>query len=155
MNYGNMGIKRSVLIRQNDLRDLKSFHRNKIIVNLQKTKMQIFPLYFGEKSFAAATAVFRNCPNVSIAQDDLDSVARFITSKDHLVKNIDSIQYDRISNHGMDNNGTYEHSVQVRVAVRRKNLWEGARSYLWKHLAHDLWERSNGTTITLTRIHVK
>ena len=102
-----------------------------------------------------ATAVFRNCPNVSIAQDDLDSVARFITSKDHLVKNIDSIQYDRISNHGMDNNGTYEHSVQVRVAVRRKNLWEGARSYLWKHLAHDLWERSNGTTITLTRIHVK
>ena len=102
-----------------------------------------------------ATAVFRNCPNVSIAQDDLDSVARFITSKDHLVKNIDSIQYDRISNHGMDNNGTYEHSVQVRIAVRRKNLWEGARSYLWKHLAHDLWERSNGTTITLTRIHVK
>ena len=89
-----------------------------------------------------ATAVFRNCPNVSIAQDDLDSVARFITSKDHLVKNIDSIQYDRISNHGMDNNGTYEHSVQVRIAVRRKNLWEGARSYLWKHLAHDLWERS-------------
>ena len=102
-----------------------------------------------------ATAVFPKCPIVSIAQDDLDSVARFITSKDHLMKNIDSIKYGRILNHRRYDNGTFEHSVQVRMAVRRKNLWEGARSYLWKHLANDLWERSNGTSITLTRIHVK
>ena len=51
MNYGNMGIKRSVSIRQNDLTDLESFRKNKIFENLQKTKMQIFPLYFGAKSF--------------------------------------------------------------------------------------------------------
>ena len=42
MNYGNMGIKRSVSIRQNDLTDLELFRKNKIFANLQKTKMQIF-----------------------------------------------------------------------------------------------------------------
>ena len=51
MNYGNMGIKRSVSIRQNDLADLQSFHKNKIFENLQKTKMKIFPLYFGANPF--------------------------------------------------------------------------------------------------------
>ena len=51
MNYGNMGIKRSVSIRQNDLTDLESFCKNKIFENLQKTKMQIFPLYFGANPF--------------------------------------------------------------------------------------------------------
>ena len=60
MNYGNMGIKRSVLIRQNDLTDLESFHKNKIFENLQKTKMQIFPLYFGEKSFVKFKSIVQS-----------------------------------------------------------------------------------------------
>ena len=51
INYAYMGIKRSVLIRQNDLRDLESFYRNKMLEKIQKTKMPIFPLYFGVKSF--------------------------------------------------------------------------------------------------------
>ena len=55
-----MGIKRSVLIRQNDLWDLRSFHRNKIIVNLQKTKMRIFPLYFGEKPFVKFKSIVQS-----------------------------------------------------------------------------------------------
>ena len=60
MDYGNMGIERSVLIRQNDIRDLKSFHRNKIIVNFQKTKMKIFPLYFGERSFVKLKSIVQS-----------------------------------------------------------------------------------------------
>ena len=51
MKYGNMGIKRSVLIRKSDLKDLESFDRNKISEKFQKTKILTFSLYFGAKSF--------------------------------------------------------------------------------------------------------
>jgi len=47
MKYGNMGIKRSVSIRQGDLEDLESFHRNRIFKKFKKTKI----LNFGAKSF--------------------------------------------------------------------------------------------------------
>ena len=50
INYGNMGIKGSVSIRQNDLRNLESFLRNKTFRKIQKTKMPIIPLYFGANS---------------------------------------------------------------------------------------------------------
>ena len=45
-----MGIKGTVLIKQSDLSGLKTFDRNKICQKMQKTKIQIFPLYFLAKS---------------------------------------------------------------------------------------------------------
>ena len=60
MKYGNMGIKRSVLIRQNELRGLEWFHRNKILEKFQKTKISTFSLYFGEKSFVKWKSIFAN-----------------------------------------------------------------------------------------------
>ena len=51
IKYGNMGIKRSVLIRQSDLSCRKALDKNKIWSKIQKTKNKIFPLYFWPKCF--------------------------------------------------------------------------------------------------------
>ena len=102
-----------------------------------------------------ATATFSQCPNSQLTQEYLDSLYRFITSKDHLKKNIANIYYDRIYDLGANHAGTFEHSVQFRMAVKSQNLWEGCRSYIWKHLGSDVWERGNGTKIKLSRIHQK
>lgn len=102
-----------------------------------------------------ALASFKNSPHASLTQDDLNSLGRFITSKDHLQRNIARVHYDTISSNGMNSNGTYSYTVQVKILVLRKHLWEGARSYIWKHLGSDIWERGNGTKISLSRIHQK
>ena len=60
-----------------------------------------------------ATAAFSRCPNSQLNQDYLDSVCRFVTSKDHL--NIASIHHDRIFTFGANNTGTFEHSVQFKL----------------------------------------
>ena len=51
INHGNMGIKRTVLNWQIDLRPLELSIRNKIWKYIQKTENPIFPLYFSPKSF--------------------------------------------------------------------------------------------------------
>ena len=101
-----------------------------------------------------ALASFKNSPHASLTQDDLNSLGRFITSKDHLQRNIARVHYDTISSNGMISNGTYSY-IQVKILVLRKHLWEGARSCIWKHLGSDIWERGNGTKISLSRIHQK
>ena len=102
-----------------------------------------------------ALAIFEHFPYENLTQDDMDSLGRFITSKDHLQRNIANFQILNVYNNGANAVGTFDHAVQVKIAVLRCNLWEGVRSYLWKHLGSDLWERSNGTTISLSRIHQK
>ena len=108
-----------------------------------------------EKIDIYATATFSQCPNVQLTQDDLDSLHHFITSEEYLKKNVAIIHYDRVYTLGENHTGSYEHSVQPRIVVKRLNLWEGARSYIWKHLGSDIWERSNGTLIKLSHIHQK
>ena len=49
----------------------------------------------------------------------------------------------------------FKHIVQFRIYLKTVNLWENARSYLWKHLGRDRWDRSNGTIISVHRIHQK
>ena len=105
--------------------------------------------------FIHAKACFRLCPNDRLFQDDLESLTRFIKSKDHLNRNIANIQFESVVYNGADGCGTFEHSVQVKIAVLRRNLWQGARAYIFKHLGSDVWERGNGTTIVLARIHEK
>ena len=102
-----------------------------------------------------ALASFRNSPNASLMRDDIESMGRFVTSKDHLKRNIAKVEYDVITSDGINSNGTYDYTVKVKILVFRRNLWEGARSYIWKHLGSDIWERGNGTIISLSRIHQK
>ena len=99
--------------------------------------------------------MLKNCPHARVTQDDVDSLGRFITCTDHLRKNIVKVHHDLVTYDGFDANGTFKHSVHIRIEVRRRNLWEGARSYLWQHLGNDIWESSHGTMISLIRIHQK
>ena len=46
IKYGNMGIKRTVLIRQIDLWGSEPLESKKIKQKMQITEMSIFPLYF-------------------------------------------------------------------------------------------------------------
>jgi len=60
MNFINIGIKTTVLIRQIDLSDLKSSYQNKIKGKMQKTENPIFSLYFCGNSFLKMLCLFRS-----------------------------------------------------------------------------------------------
>ena len=93
-----------------------------------------------------AVGTFRNSPNIALSQDDIISLEKYIYSEEHLKKNITNVEFDLV--------GPWE--VQARLFILKDNLWEGVRSYVWKHLGgQNFWDRSNGTKIKLERIHVK
>ena len=100
-----------------------------------------------------ATATFENSPS-HLTQDEVESLGRFITNKEHLKRNIADVQVDHFSSQEV-RAGYFKHTVQIKISVRTAGLWEGAGSYIWKHLGDDSWERGNGTRITLGRIHQK
>ena len=95
-----------------------------------------------------ATAVIENSPFQCFCQDELDSIVRFVTNKDHLRKNVANIKYCNASTRVQ--NGALMHFVQIEILVNVESLWESPRSYLWKHVGQDSWERGNGSTIKLT-----
>ena len=93
-----------------------------------------------------ATAQFENCPYRDFTQEDISSIERFICNEEHLTRNIARIEIDLKANL----------EAQIRLHVRKKNLWESPKTYIWKFLGGDnFWERENGTKIRLRRIHVK
>ena len=101
-----------------------------------------------------ATAVFEDSPNKLVTQDEIDSMVRFITNRDHLARNVSDVRY-LVSSSRELHDQKFRHNVQVEINVRTANLWEGARQYIWKHLGGDTWSRGNGTRISLVRIHQK
>ena len=97
-------------------------------------------------------AVSGNSPNDTFMQDEIESLYRFITSKDHLQRNIKNIKMNYLSTKYIRN--SFEHLVEVKLFVNTDQLWESPRNYIWKHLGNDsVWTRGNGTEIRLTRIH--
>ena len=93
-----------------------------------------------------AIAHFENSPNRDITQDDVLSLEKFICSEDHLTRNIARIEIDLKPNL----------EATVRLHVRKKNLWETPKNYIWKFLGgENFWDRQNGTKIRMKRIHVK
>ena len=101
-----------------------------------------------------ATATFEECPDAQLYQDYVESLERFIFNKDHLKRNICKVETSYISSREFRHN-TYTHTMSVRLFVLTGGLWEGPRSYIWKHLGDDVWTRGNNTKIRLVRIHVK
>ena len=93
-----------------------------------------------------AVGTFQNSPNTALGEDDVISLRKFIFSEEHLTRNIVDLEFRQI--------GAWE--IEVKLSVEKKNLWEGTRSYIWKHLGgQNFWDRSNGTKIKLEKIHVK
>ena len=101
-----------------------------------------------------AEAIFVSSPSPSLTQDELESLGRFTTNLEHLARNIKNIIVDRTSSYRRGD-GKYDHTANIRIFVRSEHLWQSARSYLWKYLGQDSWERGNGTSISLKRIHQK
>ena len=99
-----------------------------------------------------ATAIIQNSPYHSFSQDEWNSILRFITNKDHLKKNVTNVEYCQSSSKDQGNT-CFMHSVLLKILVKTEPLWESPRSYLWKHVGQDTWERGNGSSIMLTKIH--
>ena len=101
-----------------------------------------------------ATAIIDESPNAALTNDEIESVIRFLTNSDHLKRNIRNIEYDYLSSREFRNN-KFKHTVGLKIEVKTENLWEGARSYLWKHVGQDVWSRGNGSAISVVKIHQK
>ena len=101
-----------------------------------------------------ATAVIADSPNAALTSDEIDLLMRFLTNRDHLQRNISNIAYEYLCSEPL-RNCKFKHTVGLKIDVRTENLWEGPRSYLWKHVGQDLWSRGNGSVISVAWIHQK
>ena len=101
-----------------------------------------------------ATATFEDCPDPELFSEYVESFERFMFSKEHLKRNICKVETSYLSTRQFRNN-MYTHTMSVRLFVLTGGLWEGPRSYIWRHLGDDVWTRGNQTKIRLVRIHVK
>ena len=100
-----------------------------------------------------ATAVIDNSPNEAITNDDINSVSKILTNRDHLAQNIVNIEYTNVSTREFREK--FKHSVGIVISVKTCNLWEGARSYIYRHTGRDTWTLRNGSVVNIARIHQK
>ena len=108
----------------------------------------------GDVVVVHATATFEEGPKSQLYQEYVESLERFIFSKEHLKRNICKVETSYISSREF-RNIIYTHSMSVRLSGLTGGLWEGTRSYVWRHLGNDVWTRGNNTKIRLVRIQVK
>ena len=101
-----------------------------------------------------ATAVIENSPHETFSNDEWVSVLRFIADKEHMKKNVADVKYGQTKSR-MLGNGISRHTVELEIFVKTEFLWETPRAYIWKHIGQDSWERRNGSSIRLTKIHQK
>ena len=102
-----------------------------------------------------AVATFENCPDGQLSQDYVDSLMRYLRSEPHLEQNVASAELHHLSTRSF-RNSVFVHTIDVKIQVRTARLWEGPATYVRKFLGlSNLWERSNGTIIKLSRIHQK
>ena len=100
------------------------------------------------------TAIIEDSPYETFSTDELDSMVRFITSKEHLRSNIQNIEYTHVSSREFRNN-RFKHIVALKIFVKTPALWETPRSYIWRHIGNDTWTRGNGSSINIVKIHQK
>ena len=100
------------------------------------------------------TAFIEKSPYNALSQDELDSIQRFIFSNDHMKKNIVNVEFNPISSRE-SSSGCFQHIVGLKIFVKTINLWESPRSYVFRHVGQDTWERGNGSSISIRRIHQK
>ena len=101
-----------------------------------------------------ATAIFEDSPCGTLIQEDYNSLQKFILSEEHLVKNICHLESHHLSSREL-RSCAFKHTLEIKIHVKCSNLWEPARTYIWKHLGKADYKRSNGTRINLVKIHVK
>ena len=107
-----------------------------------------------EEVVVFATAVFENSPQKDVTQDDFKSLEKLMLSENHLKENISRIEAGQQTNRQF-RNGCYKHTLDLRIFVKTRKLWENARSYIWRNLGQNEWAKRNGESVKLVRIHVK
>ena len=101
-----------------------------------------------------ATGVIENSPYTAFANDEWESIVRFITSKEHLRKNIKDVKYSYLTTRACSDN-LFVHVVGLQILVDTGPLLESPRSYIWRHFGQESLDRGNGSSIKLTKIHQK
>ena len=98
-----------------------------------------------------ATAVIDNSPNSTLTNEDVNSIFKILRNKEHLANNIVNFEYSYLSTREFRQK--FKHTVGLAIFVQTCNLWEGARSYIYRHTGRDSWALRNGSEINITRIH--
>ena len=73
---------------------------------------------------------------------------------DHLRKNVKNIEIGECRTFKGSSGNSFDHDIWIKLKVDSSQLWESARSYIWKHLGQE-WKLGDGTSVTANRIHVK
>ena len=78
-------------------------------------------------------ATFIKSPNGGLGHEVMMSLKKYIYSEKNVVKKIANVEVEQF--------GALE--MQAKLFVQKNNLWEGASSYVWKHLGRqDFWDPS-------------
>lgn len=49
----------------------------------------------------------------------------------------------------------FDHSIWVILSVDTTYLWEISRLYVWRRMGQHEWKTTDGSQVTINRIHVK
>ena len=98
---------------------------------------------------------FDQCQSSYLSQNHLQTIQGIIFRSDHLRRNVKHIEFGENRTYRSDHENSFDHQIWIRLQVDSSNLWENARSYIWKHLGQQEWKLGDGTIVTANRIHVK
>ena len=101
-----------------------------------------------------ATAVIENSTGEKLTQVECDNLQSLVFREKHLKENIVKLEFGQNSTRNLGR-GKYNHTLDLKLYVSTRKLWEGPRSYVWKHLGQNEWSKGNGSTVVFNRIHVK
>ena len=122
-------------------------------VEIDKVLMEI-KIEVPEESIIHAEVSFDNSPNASLSQADLKFLEEIIFRLNHMRNNICRLDYGEYFTSKLRNQ-KFKHKLEIKLMVKTKNLWENARSYIWKHFGQHEWQHKDGTKLTMNRIHMK
>ena len=106
-----------------------------------------------EEVVVYATAVIDNSNSDKVHQADLNSIEGFIFRETHLRTNIAKLELLQIFKREFRHR--FKQTLELKLFVKARNLYENPRLYIWKHLGREEWSKSDDSTVTFNRIHVK
>ena len=107
-----------------------------------------------EESLVFGVVSFNNSPNSSLLQADSKSLEGLIFRPNHMKENIRKLEYGEYYS-SKSRNQRFKHTLEIKLFVNTKKLWENAKCYIWRHFGQQEWECKNGTKLMINRIHMK
>ena len=100
-----------------------------------------------------SSVVIENSVKETLQQADLTALQNLIFREEHLKKNISRVEFGQYFTREIGR--TFKHTLDMKLFVKARNLWEGPRSYIWKHFGRQEWSKPDGSKAVINRIHVK